>query len=459
MESRAWLLRDTRAAHKKGARELARLQGARLVAMVAFARASSPYYRRLYRELPYPVTDPAVLPVTSKTTLMAEFDDWVTDRTVTLPAARAFVDDPSRVGEKLAGRYTVATTSGTTGTRGIFLMDERSLRVTSALTARMLSAWLTAHDAWGIAARGGRIAMVNATGGHYASATAGAALRRNRLARSRIGVFGVHTPMPQLVAALNRFQPAILAPYASMGALLAAEQLAGRLRIDPVLVVLSAEGLAATEQATISAAFGAKVHQSYAATECPFLSYSCAHGWLHINSDWVLLEPVDADHRPVPPGQPSHTTLLTNLANQVQPILRYDLGDVAVANPERCPCGDPLPALRVQGRAGDLLAFPTPAGHTATLAPLVFTALLDRIPGIAQFQVVHTACTTVEVRLQPELGTDANQIQHRVITEVRELLSTHNLDHVTVTVTVTDKQPQRTVGGKLRTVIPLSSGR
>src|SRR5688572_25116999 len=83
-------------------------------------------------------------------------------------------------------------------------------------------------------------------------------------------------------------------------ALLAGEQEAGRLRIRPVLLVLSAEGLPTGEYNRIANAFGAKVRHSYAATECPFLSYSCEHGWLHVNSDWVVLEPVDADHRPVP---------------------------------------------------------------------------------------------------------------------------------------------------------------
>lgn len=101
--------------------------------MVAFARARSPFYRRLYQHLPEHVTDPVLLPVTSKAELMRHFDEWVTDRAVTLSAARAFVEDPALVGEKFLGRYMVGTTSGTTGTRGIFLWDQRSLAVTTAL--------------------------------------------------------------------------------------------------------------------------------------------------------------------------------------------------------------------------------------------------------------------------------------------------------------------------------------
>lgn len=39
------------------------------------------------------------------------------------------------------------------------------------------------------------------------------------------------------------FRPAIVAPHADIGAQLASEQKAGRLRITPVLIVVTAEGL------------------------------------------------------------------------------------------------------------------------------------------------------------------------------------------------------------------------
>lgn len=134
------LLRDTRAAHHQGAAAILRRQQARLADMVADARVRSPYYRQLYHGLPERITTPTLLPVTSKKELMPSFDNWVTDPAVTITNARAFVDDPALVGEKFLGRYTATTTSGTTGTRGIFLMDQRSLAVTKALTGRMLGA-------------------------------------------------------------------------------------------------------------------------------------------------------------------------------------------------------------------------------------------------------------------------------------------------------------------------------
>ena len=448
------VLLDSRRAYRGGADALQDRQRRRLADQVRYARTYSPFYRDLYRKVPDQVGDLTGLPVTNKPTLMSQFDAWVSDPAVTFDMVAAFVADPARVGEKFLDRYTVATTSGTTGTRGYFLLDRRSLAVAQALAVRMLTGWLTRADVPRILTRRGRIAMVIATGGHYASAAAAAGLRRSRLRRRRIGVFSVQTPMADLVAALNGFQPAILAPYATTGLLLAAEQAAGRLHINPALIVLAAERLRPGSYDEIAATFGATVRQGYAATECPFLSYSCRHGWLHVNSDWVILEPVDADHQPVPAGVQSHTSLLTNLANRIQPLLRYDLGDSVLVRPDPCPCGNPLPAVQVQGRTADLLTFPAtdPTHPAITITQLTLSALLDRVPGIGVAQIVHTAPTQLDIRLQAAPAADPEHVWAVLRHELTALLDVHALTHITLS--RDPRPPQPTAGGKIRTVIP-----
>ncbi|MCZ7379884.1 phenylacetate--CoA ligase family protein [Micromonospora sp. WMMC250] len=446
------LLRDTRRARRQGPDAVRPRQRDRLAQMVAVARAGSPYYHQLYRNLPARVEDPTLLPVSSKQELMARFDGWSTDREVTLEKCLAFVNDPGQVGQRFLGRYTLATTSGTTGTRGIFLVDARSLAVAAALAVRMMTAWLNARDVLRIVAGGGRMAMVTATGGHFASTVAAARLRRRR--GDRVAVIPVETPLPEMVASLNRFRPLVLAPYASIGALLAGEQDAGGLHINPVLVVLSAEGLPPREYERIAQALHSKVRQSYAATECPFLSYSCEQGWLHINSDWVICEPVDADGRPTPPGERSHTVLISNLANRVQPILRYDLGDSVLQRPDPCPCGNTLPAIRVQGRTADLFTFPTDDGRRVTIPPLAFATLLDRIRHVELSQIVQTEPATLRVRLQSAAGADPEVVWEAVQRQLIGLLTEHNLRHVTLE--RAEERPQQSPGGKYRPVIPLS---
>lgn len=448
------LLLDTRSARKAGAVAVMRRQRARLAEMVAFARVHSPYYREIYQSLPERLEDPALLPVTSKKALMARFDDWATDREVTIKEVRAFVDNPEMVGERFLDKYTVATTSGTTGTRGIFVLDHSSMVVTNALMLRMVGDWLAIGDFVRILASGGRIALLMATGGHFASAVAAARLTKGDGWRRKIvRVFPVQTPLPELVSELNRFRPVVVAPYASTAVLLAGEQEAGRLRIDPRLVVLAAEGLPAGEYERIANAFSAKVRDSYAATECPFLSYRCEHGWLHVNSDWVVLEPVDANYQPVPPGTQSHTVLVSNLANWVQPILRYDLGDSILQRPDPCPCGNPLPAIRVQGRAADVLTFRSDREESVSIAPLVFGTLLHRIPGIEMFQVVQAAPTRLRVRLLLGAAADRERVWKAVQTDLTRLLAARGLAHVAVE--RAGEPPEQSRGGKYREVIPL----
>lgn len=358
------------------------------------ARVHSPYYREFYDGLPERVEDPSLLPATDKKKLMARFEDWATDGEATMEKVRRFIGDPSLVGERFLGKYLVATTAGTTGTPGIFVLDDRHIRTGTLAARQALAKWLSLGDLVKVLIRGARIAVLHATGDHFISVATVIRMRRSSglLARIRRD-FSVHTSIPELVAELNRFRPALLFGYATMVLLLAAEREAVRLRINPVLLVVSAEGLAEQEYGRIAKAFGAKVGNLWGSTEIAGVAYSCAEGWLHVMSDWALIEPVDADYRPTPPGEQSHTVLVSNLASRVQPILRYDLGDSILQRPDPCPCGNLLPAIRVQGRAADVLSFQTECGERVAIPPLAFE--LDHVPGIELFQIVQrtpTAC-------------------------------------------------------------------
>ncbi len=421
---------------------------------VAFARESSPFYRRLYKGLPDHVTDPAVLPVTSKKMLMPEFDDWVTDRAVTWERAQRFIADLDSAGRPFVDSYTLVTTSGTTGNPGVFVVDRRALTVNVAFGMRMRRTWL---GGWGLAnvlAHGGRVAMVVATGGHFLVNAGSQRLFSGLLGSKMVRVFSVYAPLEELVTGLNQFQPAIVIGYGSVLAMLAGEQEAGRLHISPMLMEPAGETVTPDIRQRMATVFGAKVCSVYGATECPFLTEGCTHGWYHVNNDWAVLEPVDADYRPVPPGELSHTILISNLANRVQPILRYDLGDSVLQRPTPCPCGNPLPAFQVQGRVADVLTFLTPDGHQVVLPPLGLDTLVDRVPGVSLFQLVQTTSSTLRVRLVCAPDADADQVWHAVCEGLTGMLADHGLGHVELQRAT--EQPQQSVGGKFRPVIPLA---
>jgi phenylacetate-coenzyme A ligase PaaK-like adenylate-forming protein len=66
----------------------------------------------------------------------------------------------------------------------------------------------------------------------------------------------VTDPMDSIVAALNDYQPDLLAPYASVAGLLALEQVEGRLSIHPRIVVTHSELLSDAVVRRVGAAWG-----------------------------------------------------------------------------------------------------------------------------------------------------------------------------------------------------------
>ena len=74
-----------------------------------------------------------------------------------------------------------------------------------------------------------------------------------------------------------------------------------------------------------------------------------------------VVENVDEDGRPVDHGEPGARLLVTNLFNRVQPLIRFEITDVATLEREPCPCGRTLLRLRsLAGRTADVIRSP---GH------------------------------------------------------------------------------------------------
>lgn len=434
---------------RRPARATERTQRRRLADLVELARARSPYYRELYAGLPPAVEDPARLPPTSKAELMDRFDDWATDREITLERASAFTADKSLVGASFLGRYLLASSSGTTGLRGLYVWDELSLAVGDALRLRALVRWLGAPGLARLARAGGRTAIVTATHGHF---TGAGIARRPGLRRRAVLPLSVIEPVQEMVAELNEFRPAILSGYAGTLAQLAGEREAGRLSASPLLVASSAEGLEPGQVELIERAFGVPHRSTYAAAECTFLGHSCSQGWQHLNADWAIVEPIDSAGGPTPAGELSDGILLTNLANRAQPRIRQRLDDRLLRRPDPCPCGSPLPAHRVVGRSADLIRFEGRRG-SLEVSQQTLAMALDGPVGATAFQLVQEGPRSVRLRLAIAPGSDPEQVWARGLGALSAYFERHGVGDVELR--RAEEPPQLTAGGKLRKVVPL----
>lgn len=452
---------DLIAAQRGGAGGLARRQQARLRTLLHVARSRSPVYRRLYGSQGSAVPALQDLPPVTKPGLMAQFDDWVTDPAVTLDDVRGFLADPDLVGTPYRGRYFACTSSGTTGHPGFFLYDRRSVTVFRAMMlARVDVNWLSVADLGRLAGRRFRWAAVVGAGTHYAGA-GWMQMERNRSRwRSRsYRVVGLDVPLAEIVDELNDFQPGILTTYPSVLRMLADERRAGRLQIRPVFIETSGETTDPVLVAEAQRVFGCPVHDAYACSEFLFLAFGCRHGWLHVNSDWVVLEPVDEQGRPVEPGVASDTVLLTNLVNHVQPLIRYELGDSVISRPDPCPCGLALPAMRVVSRRDDVMRLADGRGRRVSVAPLAIGSVVEQVPGVHRFQLIQHEPSAMRVRLQVRSGVDGSAVREQVRLALGRYLADIGLGNVTA---VDDLSPPRACpgSGKFRQVVvePAAAG-
>jgi len=426
---------------------------ARLEALIRLARARSPFYRDAWQHLPAGLLPLAGLPVVTKRRLMDAFDDWCTDRAVTRDAVDGFLAHRTQIGEFFLGEYLVWTSSGSTGEPGIYVQDRGALATYDALVNVQLAGPAFAGCDWqAVAAQGGRAALVTADSDHFASI---ASWRRLAHGKPWLAMksFAVTQPLPDLVRDLNAYQPAFVSSYPTVLSLLAEEQAAGRLRVRPTALWSGGEGLSLAGRNGIERAFGCPLLNEYGASECLTIGHGCRAGWLHINADWAILEAVDRDYRPTSPGELSHTVLLTNLANAVQPIIRYDLGDRVRMHEGRCACGSPLPAMQVEGRSDDVVTVHAADGRPVRLVPLALTTIVEDAALVHRFQIVQSAPDRLELRL---MAIDRARAGAAAITALREYLDHHGLANVKVHLARGEPQPEpEERGGKLRQVVAL----
>jgi phenylacetate-coenzyme A ligase PaaK-like adenylate-forming protein len=401
-------------------------QAHRLAALLGAAARRSPLYRQLLRGRAAGATPLHELPAMRKAELMDRFGEWVADPRLELPALRRFVADPANIGRPGPGGYTVWESSGSTGEPALFVQDAQAMAVYDALEAwrRPLQRW------WNPWLLGERIAFVGATGGHFASTVSVERLRRSSpgLASALRGISFLQ-PAASLVAELDEFAPTILATYPTAALLLAEEAAAGRLRARPQEVWTGGEPITPAMRRFIAEQFRCPVTNSYGASEFLSLASECRLQRLHLNIDWVILESVDADGRPVPDGQTGCATLLTNLANHVQPLIRCDLGDRVAMHAQPCACGSPLPVIDVQGRIDDSLVLEDDGGRPVRLLPLALTTVLEEEAGVFDFQLARRGPRALALQVAGH-GADGDRALQRARTALVSYLRAQGLARI-----------------------------
>jgi len=138
---------------------------------------------------------------------------------------------------------------------------------------------------------------------------------------------------------------------------------------------------------------GVDIAENYGSTEA-FIAWECPAGNRHLNAEHVLVEIVDEHGRAVAPGQIGRV-LVTTLENRLAPLVRYEIGDYAVAAEGRCGCGRTLPLIgKIVGRGMNL--FRREKGEL--ISPWHLSSAVRSRAEVKQFQIVQNSVGRFTVR-------------------------------------------------------------
>ena len=421
----------------------------RLEEIVMHAKENSPYYRKLYQDVPanFKLTD---LPPTDKKTLMANWNDWVCDRDLTLEEVEKFMEDTDNIGRKCKKKYMVLTTSGSTGNPLVAVYDSTANNVMGGIAA--CRSYARSEDLKAFMKRGKKSIGVFANEGFYL----GNSSIRSRLIsmpwkKKQLAVSSALYPIPQIVKQLNEFQPDMLGGYPSNLELLIEEAKEGRLHISPVIIMAGGEYLSDELRKKLAETFQCYVQTSYSCTEGGTVACECRKKHFHINEDWLIVEPIDKDGNPVADGVLSDKIYLTNFYNYTQPYIRYEVTDRVIMHHEPCGCGKTTPWIEIEGRMDDVTTF-IEEGKMIKVAPLSLYALLKEVHGIRRFQVLVYPENKVELRIEEKEGENRETIFERAKECLEAFLKTQGIMHVTITLSK-ECPKQNPNSGKFKHVI------
>jgi phenylacetate-coenzyme A ligase PaaK-like adenylate-forming protein len=413
--------------------EAAQLRKFRRLAALVYER--SPYYRSIMeaRCIDPRTCVPTDFPVLTKEEVIAHFDDIVTERSITRSRIADFVSRSTDPCERMDGRYHVLHTSGTSGTMACFAFSREAWIHGASQVVRTSSLKLRR-----------RVAFLGATRGHFAGVSLMMAGNDGTNALFfNVRTFDVGRPMPQLIAELNEFQPDAVSAYATVLKMLGEAQERGELRINPSELGSGGESLLPEVKETLERIFKAPVKNGYASSEHLYMAIPLpgAPG-LNLLEDDLIFE-----------LQPDHTCV-TNLFNDVTPLIRYRLDDVLVPEDHS---SSPYPFRRIReviGRREDALLFINEHGVEDFIHPIIIVELV--VPGLDAWQVVLESKTSFRfrARLEPSLtAREREQAFGAIRSRLNEILAEKEMSNVRFEIEVVDSLDIDFRTGKFRLVM------
>ncbi len=241
-------------------------------------------------------------------------------------------------------------------------------------------------------------------------------LNRHYLSSYRMG----ETDMRDHVAAINEIEPADIEAYVESIYELSKFIRDNDLEVHSPNAILSTAGtLTEPIREVIEDAFKTPVLNKYGSREVGTAACECPEQeGLHVFSHTHYVEIVDDDGQPVEPGEEGKLAI-TSLTNYTMPLIRYEIGDMAVKSETDCSCELPFPTIEsVTGRVTD--HFVTTEGEL--VYPGYLRKQLYHEPWVKKYQIRQTETDRVVYRIVLEGGEPDWEAIDRIESKTQSLL-------------------------------------
>ena len=174
--------------------------------------------------------------------------------------------------------------------------------------------------------------------------------------------------MFEYIELMNKFKPLFVVGYPSALEIFARFIKRNDLVLPPLKAVFSgAEALFPGQRSLIEPAFNTKVFSGYGMSERVADATECEqHCGYHVSMEYGILELLDKNYEPINKSGVSGVVVGTGFHNNVMPLIRYQMFDVAVFSSEVCACKRNAPLVKsFIGRAREYFV-----GRSGKLVPL-----------------------------------------------------------------------------------------
>ncbi|PNR95139.1 phenylacetate--CoA ligase family protein [Petrotoga olearia] len=420
-------------------RKILELREKKFRKILRYAYRKIPFYMDFYRSFrikenmldEIPINE---LPTINKNIMIDNFDKFFKDDQITKNKVEDFLNNNPNPTSLLYDKYHVIHSSGSTGTVGYYLYSEKEWDFIKAISTRMFSNFTLKRK---------KYAFIGAVDGHYAAISLflSPLNQTEKFFYKDYIVMDINKPIKTYLKKLNDFQPDNLTGYPYGIRSLAQFQNEGFLNIHPEVIVCGGEPLLKNVKLFLKEVWkNSKIVDSYATSESLAMGVSREDlKGMYIYDDAVYLEIQE------------NKTILTNLYNYTQPIIRYELTDILKKSKNG---GGKWPFTKIEqitGRTELIPFFVTQDGEKDFIHPIVIAEFF--VKGVTKFQFIQRNQSSFVFKIVVSPKEPSDEIVQEVRKKLYDILEKKKMKNVNFEVKVVEDIKPDEKTGKFKLIV------